>query len=180
MIGKEKPLTTKSTKENSRPSFGCYYRPMRKVKIFITILAIVFCFAITGDACSLIHGYFHQVTHLKGRVVGKSFGPIQFRWLRRMYNVSGAELEVYEYASPRHKDAKPLARAVANSAGEFEFGTLKEGHYSLFIKGGGMQDSFDIEITNKVPRTKEVTLDISPIFSDCTGGHEFEAQAEKK
>jgi hypothetical protein len=153
---------------------------MRKVKIFITILAIVFCFAITGDACSLIRGYFHQVTHLKGRVVGKSLGAIQFRWLRRMYNVSGAELEVYEYGRPWPRDAKPLAQTIANSAGEFEFGTLKEGHYSLFIKGGGMQDSFDIEITNKVPRTKEVTLDISPIFPDCTGGHEFEVQAEKR
>jgi hypothetical protein len=157
-----------------------YYRVMRKVKIFITILAIVFCFATTGDACSLIPGYFHQVTHLKGRVVGKSLGHIQFRWLRRMYKVSGAELEIYEYASPWRKDAKPLARTVANSAGEFEFGTLKEGHYALFIKGGGMQDLFDVEITNKVPVTKLVTIDISPFFPDCKGGHEIEIQAEKK
>jgi hypothetical protein len=153
---------------------------MRNVALRMTVPALLLCLAVHAAACSQAVGYFHQVTRLKGKVVGKSLGPVQFRWLRRRYKVSGAELEIYEYASPWPKDAKPLARTVANSAGEFEFGRLKEGHYALFIKGGGMQDLFDVEITNKVPHTKEVTLDISPIFPDCTGGHEFEVQAEKK
>jgi hypothetical protein len=152
---------------------------MQRVGLRITALVLLVCFATHADACSWAVGYYH-VTRLKGRVVGKSLGPIQFRWLRQAFSVSGAELEVYEYSRPWPKDAKPLARTVANSAGEFEFATLKEGHYTLRIKGGGMQDAFDVEITSKVPPTRNVTLDISPIFPDCSGGHWFEVQAEKK
>jgi len=39
---------------------------------------------------------------------------------------------------------------------------------------------FDIEITNKVPATKQGVIDISPFFRGCTGGHEIEIQQEKK
>ena len=145
------------------------------------MLAICLCLSIEADACSWAVGYFHQVTRLKGKVVGRSLGPLQFRWLRRMYNVSGAALELYDYQGWNWKrDNKPLARTVANSTGEFEFAALKEGHYTLGIKGNGLEDWFDIEITNKVPVTKQITIDISPVAPDCTGGHEIEVQAEKK
>jgi len=153
---------------------------MQRVELRITALILLVCFATHADACSWTVGYFRQVTRLKGKVVGKSLGPLQFRWLRRAFSVSGAELEVYEYSRPWPKDAQPFARTVANPAGEFEFAALKEGHYTLRIRGGGMQDAFDVEITSKVPFTKEVTLDISPIFPDCSGGHEFEVQPKKK
>jgi phage major head subunit gpT-like protein len=73
-----------------------------------------------------------------------------------------------------------LAQAIANSSGEFDFGALKEGHYTLQVKGQGLGDGFDVEITNKVPATKQITIDISPIAPDCTGGHEIEVQSEKK
>jgi hypothetical protein len=154
---------------------------MQRVGLHITALALLVCFATHADACSWTVGYFHQVTRLKGRVVGKSLGPLQFRWLRRAFSVSGAELEIFEYQG-RHwtKDNKPVARTVANSSGEFEFTDLKEGHYTLHINGGEMSDWFDVEITNKAPPTKQVTLDISPIFPDCSGGHGFEVQAEKR
>jgi len=153
---------------------------MQRVGLRITALALLVCFATYADACSLAGGYFHQVTRLKGRVVGKSLGPFQFKWLRRMYSVSGAELELYEYQGKWKEGGKPLARTVANSAGEFEFAALKEGHYSLIIKGKDREDWFNVEITNKVPVTSQITIDISPIAPDCTGGHEIEVQSAKK
>jgi hypothetical protein len=32
---------------------------------------------------------------------------------------------------------------------------------------------FEIEITDKVQATRSITIDMSPIHPDCTGGHEF-------
>jgi hypothetical protein len=154
---------------------------MRNVALRMTVPALLLCLAVHAAACSQAVGYFHQVTRLKGKVVGKSLGPVQFRWLRRMYDVSGAELELYDYQGwSWKKDSKPLARTVSNSSGEFEFAALKEGHYTLGIKGNALEAWFDIEITNKVPVTNQITIDISPIAPDCTGGHEIEVQSAKK
>jgi hypothetical protein len=159
---------------------SCIISHMRRFALRSAALAFVICFTLQADACQWAVGFFHQVTCLKGKVVGKSLGPMQFRWLRRSFSVSGAKLELYEYQDPWQEGRKPLAHAFANSSGEFEFIALKEGHYNLQIKGGGMEDWFDIEITNKVPTTKQVIIDISPNFPDCTGGHEIDVQAEKK
>ena len=154
---------------------------MRVASHRVAALALVLCFAWHANACSLAIGYFHQVTGLKGRVVGASLGALQSRWLRRMFTVSGAELEVYEYSSgKRFEDRKPLARVVTNQKGEFEFASLKEGHYTLHIKGRNLEDWFDVEITNKVPVTRQIIIDASPVFPDCTGGHEMEIQANPK
>jgi len=56
-----------------------------------------------------------------------------------------------------------------NSDGHFDFGPLKIGHYTLVIEG----DQFDVEIKDLPRLTESVTIDVSPIFPDCTGGHEF-------
>jgi len=56
-----------------------------------------------------------------------------------------------------------------NSDGRFDFGPLKTGHYTLVIEG----DQFDVEIKDLPRLTESVTIDVSPIFPDCTGGHEF-------
>ena len=96
-----------------------------------------------------------------------------------MHSVSGAKLEVYEYRRKWKEGMQPLAQTVANSSGEFDFASLKEGHYTLHINGGGMEDWFDIEVTSKVPETKQMTIDISPFSPDCTGGHEIEVQTKK-
>lgn len=152
---------------------------MRVASYRVAAFVLALCFTWPANACSLATGYFHQVTCLKGRVVGVSLGPIQSRWLRRMFTVSGAELEVYEYSSgKRIEDRKPLARVVTNRKGEFEFASLKEGHYTLHIKGNNLEDWFDVEITNKVPVTRQIIIDVSPILPDCTGGHEMEVQAK--
>jgi hypothetical protein len=36
-----------------------------------------------------------------------------------------------------------------------------------------MGGRFDVEVTDSVRITKNVTIDVSPIAPDCTGGHEF-------
>jgi hypothetical protein len=98
-----------------------------------------------------------------------------------MFPVSGAELTIYEYNQAFHWDRKPaVAKTNANSAGEFEFGEIPEGHYRLEIIGRNLYDLFDVEITRKAPVTKSITIDVSPIFPDCTGGHEFEVEALSK
>ena len=152
----------------------------RAVRI-AAVIAILLCIVFPASACSWAVGYFHQITCLKGKVVGKSLGPLQFRWLRQSFSVPGATLELYDYpATPWRNGAKPLARTIADSSGEFDFGSVPEGHYSLYIKGRDLEDLFDVEITRKARVTRKVILDISPHSPDCTGGHEFLVEDDKK
>ena len=99
-----------------------------------------------------------------------------------MFSVSGAELTLYDYNQPFHWDMKPpvVARTRTTPAGEFEFGNIKEGHYRLEILDPNRDDVFDVEITNQVSKTKSILIDVSPIHPDCTGGHEFEVETEKR
>jgi hypothetical protein len=115
-------------------------------------------------------------------VVGRSLGPFQLKWLRRLFSVSGAELTLYNYDQPFDWTNKlpAVARTRATPAGQFEFGDIKQGHYRLEISDGNLDDLFDVEITNRVSKTKSILIDVSPIFPDCTGGHQFEVEAEKK
>jgi hypothetical protein len=52
----------------------------------------------------------------------------------------------------------------------FDFGPLRTGHYRLAIDD---KDSFDVEIKELPQVTESVTIDVSPVYPDCTGGHEF-------
>ena len=150
--------------------------------LWIFAISVLSILSGNAKACELARGYFYQVTSLKGRIVGRSLGPVQFRWLRRMFSVSGAELTLYDYNQPFNWDHKPpaIARTQTTPAGEFEFGDIKEGHYRLEIHGESRHSLFDVEITNQVSKTKSILIDVSPIHPDCTGGHQFEVEAEKK
>jgi hypothetical protein len=97
-----------------------------------------------------------------------------------MFSVSRAQLEVFEDSSTTLSHPKLLAQTVSDKAGEFEFGTLKEGRYALHIKGSGMDDWFAVEITNKALATKRIMVDISPIHPDCSGGHAILIEAERQ
>jgi hypothetical protein len=97
-----------------------------------------------------------------------------------MSSVSGADLKLYEYSQPWDQKRPAIAHVTANAAGEFEFTNIPEGHYRLEISGKDLDDLFDVEITSKVPKTKSVTIDVSPARPDCTSGHEFEVETEKK
>ena len=128
-----------------------------------------------ADACSLAPGYFHQVTALRGRIVGKDLGLLQFRWLRQSFSVSDAGLVLYECRWPaKVEQLKRISTTKTDSDGKFDFGALPKGHYSLNINVKGSEvDWFDIQVSNDVRPTESVLIDVSPVAPDCTGGHEF-------
>jgi hypothetical protein len=142
------------------------------ITLFVTIISTL------AGACSLavVHGYFHQVTAVRGQVVGRSLGPLQFRWLRQSFRVPRANLALYEYRWPaKHGDLKLIAFIGTDSRGNFDFGPIAQGHYVLEItaKDPDLMGEFDVEVTDTVKATDRITIDISPIHPDCSGGHEF-------
>ena len=125
-------------------------------------------------ACSFANGYFHQATKLKGEVVGRSLGPLQFRLLRQLFHVPNIELTLYEFQKrPYQGDLKQIAKTKADALGTFDFGSLPRGHYTLEVGPDNYSQWFDVELTDLVRETESITIDVSPFFPDCTGGHEF-------
>src|ERR1039458_3402743 len=126
-------------------------------------------------ACSLVMGHFHQVTAIRGRIVGKDLGLLGFRWFRQTFRVNDATLTLYEYRSPaKVEELKRVAAIKTDSYGDFDFGDIPKGHYSLDINVTGsdrLGGWFDVEITDSVKTTKNITIDVSPITPECTGGH---------
>ncbi len=127
------------------------------------------------SACSLAWGYFYQVTNLRGTVVGTSVYVFP-RWLRQLIVRRKLTMTLYEYCSPcASKSLVPVKFVLTDGDGHFDFGTLKPGHYTLRVAGEEWinADTFDLEVKG-LPNPKEsVLIDVSPIASDCTGGHEF-------
>ena len=65
----------------------------------------------------------------------------------------------------------PIIRRVeTDGEGRFDFGPLETSHYTLIIDS---EDSFDVELKKLPQVTESVTIDVSPVLPDCTGGHEF-------
>jgi hypothetical protein len=120
-------------------------------------------------------GYFHQVTAIRGRVVGSSW--LGIRWLLQSVSVTNATLTLYEYRFPAWtKQQKKIAVVESDEHGNFDFGSIPEGHYSLDVEVKGsdrMGGWFDVEVIDTVKATKNITIDISPVSPDCSGGHEF-------
>jgi hypothetical protein len=149
------------------------------------VLVIVLLLGLNGAhafACTWAAGYFHRVRTLKGHVVGARLGPVNFRWLRQSFDVSGAELTLYLYP-PQPGGTKLVAvkSGRTDSHGRFDFGNVAPGHYWLEIhKQDDLADSFEVEITTSVPETADILIDISPITPDCKGGHEFNVQTVAK
>jgi len=114
---------------------------------------------------------------IRGRVVGRNLGIFNFRWLRQSFTVSNATLSLYEYRWPvKVEDRKRIAVRKSDSHGNFDFGKVALGHYSLVVavpNSDMLGGWFDVEITDKVNPTESVLLDVSPIHPDCTGGNEF-------
>jgi hypothetical protein len=71
----------------------------------------------------------------------------------------------------------PLVKKVETDGnGMFDFGVLRTGHYTLAIDD---EDFFDVEIKVLPQITESVTIDVSPVFPDCTGGHEFHIKTRR-
>ena len=146
----------------------------RKAVIAIPLLLTIFTAVCYG--CQFVDS-FHQVTALRGRVVGKNLWLFQFRWLRQSFSVSSGTLTLYEYRSPaKVSELKKVAVVRSDSHGNFDFGKLPIGHYYLNIesrRSDALNDWFEVEVNETVKPTDNVLIDISPIRPDCSGGHEF-------
>src|SRR3954469_18833877 len=95
----------------------------------VVVVLLVFFSADIAWCCSLAQGYFHQVTRLKGNVVGRSYkslGPAQWlqyvRWLRQR-SVDSADLRLYKYVWPfsDKKELIEVAHTRSDSSGDFDF-----------------------------------------------------------
>lgn len=138
----------------------------------VALAALLLLAVSRAHACEWAIGYFYQVTALKGRVVGTDSRAYLPRWLRQSFAKKHARLALYEYRWPRTPDnMPPIVRTVETDAeGTFDFGPLRPGHYTLVIED---EDSFDVEVKESPQVTKSVTIDVSTVSPDCTGGHEF-------
>jgi hypothetical protein len=152
---------------------------VRGVTRNLAIVTVVGIVSTVAGACSLapLHGYFHQVTAIRGRVVGKSLGPFQFRWIRQSFGVRSARVALYEYRWPaRIEELNLVSLLNTDKSGNFDFGSIAKGHYVLIVSVKNpelMGAAFDVEVTEKVKATGDITIDVSPIRPDCSGGLEF-------
>jgi hypothetical protein len=148
----------------------------RKIKLLI-IASLSLATISPAHSCSLISGYFYQVTALKGQVVGSQNFIIQsIQWLRQSLGRNHAELTLYEYSQTKSfATLLPLKTTTADSKGNFDFGPIPPGHYTLTIHEPTWNNSdyFDVEIKPLPTPTASKLIDISPIHPDCTGGHQF-------
>jgi hypothetical protein len=148
----------------------------RQIKLLI-IASLSLATILPAHSCSLIPGYFYQVTALKGQVVGSQNFILQsIPWLRQSLGRSHAELTLYEYSQTKSLATWPKLKAVtADYHGNFDFGPIPLGHYTLTIHEPTWNNSdyFDVEIKSLPTPTASALIDISPIHPDCTGGHQF-------
>jgi hypothetical protein len=139
----------------------------------VIVLAVVVFQVQMAYPCSWAIGYFNQVTCLRGTVVGLNRGwP---RWLRQRVTRDNVNMRLYRYRWPLRPSEMPAVKKVkTDDSGRFDFGELQEGHYTLVIDWPSeYAEWFDVEI-KKLPRqTSSVKIDVSPVYPDCTGGHEF-------
>lgn len=139
------------------------------------ILAAVFLLLeYPAHSCEWAVGHFHQITCLRGSIVGTNRGwP---RWVRQRVVRDNVNARLYEYRWPLHdRREMPLVKAIkTDKRGGFDFGELPKGHYTLVIDWPTeYAEWFDVEIITLPKPTTSVKIDVSPVYPDCTGGHEF-------
>lgn len=144
------------------------------------LLLLALAFAVLAPstfACSFPVDYFHQVTRLRGTVVGvASHDPRHiWGWMRQRVAVAGAKLTLYEYRWPiADENGRRLVKSTkADKNGAFDFGALPDGHYTLVIDAPWGRDLYDAQMVKSAPQTASIMIDVSPVYPDCTGGHEF-------
>ena len=155
---------------------------MRTMVYAVVITGVLMLGAQEAISCSLLHGYFYQVTQLRGRIVGMTnYWPLLgYRsypsWLQHRVARDHVKLRLYKYGWPiRDRSETPLVETLTTDKnGRFDFGSVPVGHYTLVIDWPNVDgDSFDVEVNNLAAETSSVTIDVSQVDPDCTGGHEF-------
>lgn len=150
--------------------------------VSLVLLAASVGLPLTSGACSWAVGYFYQVTALRGRVVGARLGWLQeIPPLRRAFVRRHASLTLYVYqrpVSPR-THLQVVKTVQSDDHGWFDFGAVPSGHYRLVIQDGQyFSDWFDVEVRKLARTTHYVTIDVSPVSPDCSGGHTFEVKTK--
>jgi hypothetical protein len=149
----------------------------QRKRLVATITAILILWVPQAPACEWAIGYFYQVSNLKGTVVGTNLPLLRsVRSLRQSFNRRRVRLALYDYRWP-HKASEmvPLKSVVTDADGNFDFGALSAGHYTLIVEEEKwpQSDWFDVEVKGPSNPKESVTIDISPVTPDCKGGHEF-------
>ena len=150
-----------------------------KAKFVFAATCIVFCAAMTAFPCSMKFPSY-TVTQLRGKVVGHFFGShvqaLAPDWLRRWFSVSNAQLTLYEYDPDPETGyrGRVASTARSDSKGNFNFPKLENGRYVLSVNVKATPELgafFFVEINPTATPTKSVTIDASPLLSDCSGGN---------
>jgi len=146
-------------------------------KAFLLSSLLIFA-AVSANPCDLPVGYFHQVTALRGQIVGLKAGVFQYsRSLRQSFKRNNVRLILYQYRSGDQRPWMPIVKIIhADQEGHFDFGPLAPGHYTLEVddKVWDTESWFDVEVLIPMPQeTASVTVDISPNFPNCRGGQEM-------
>ena len=146
--------------------------------VTLTVLQMLAVLPAAAVPCAEPSGHFHQVTRLRGTVVGVNNGDWRHRiaWFRQRASVGDAKLTLYAYRSSASRDdGRPVLKiARTNKQGLFDFGQLPKGHYTLRIDDPwGGETRFDVEIAALPKPVDIVMIDVSPLYPDCTGGREF-------
>ncbi len=147
----------------------------------LLLLVLTLLLATQAYPCTWEEGYFYQESALRGNVVGARIGPLQhIRWLRQSYARKNARLTLYEYLRPiKQRDEMPLVKTTKTDVnGRFDFGEVAPGHYTLIVDDDewGTSEWFAVEVRKQAKMANAVTIDVSPPFPDCKGGHEFLSQ----
>ena len=142
--------------------------------IFITIAFL--CLLQQANSCSWAVGYFYQVKHLRGILVGTGSYRLSYpRWIRQRVRRADVNLRLYKYCHPcAMHGVPPFAESRTDKTGRFDFGNLPEGHYTLAIDWPAEYgNSFDVEVKPLSTATPPVKIDVSPVDPACRGGHEI-------
>ena len=124
----------------------------------------------------------YSISKFRGRVVGKSLGPLQYRWLRRWFNATGTQLSLTKplpdsyYEGNVIKNSALVGEQKIGTTGAFDFGELPSGEYSLTVALPG-EDAvgFAFSIDPGAPHA-EVLIDASPGYYCRCCGWNFESR----
>jgi hypothetical protein len=149
-----------------------------RILICTTLLICMLFQTRPAYSCSWAIGYFHQVTKLRGSVVG-SMNPWLPRLVQQRVPRGGVKLNLYEYRWPLHEQSEmPLVKKVTTDRdGRFDFGNLNEGHYTLVIDWPSESANwFDVEIKRFSKETSFVKIDVSACASRLHRGSRVHRQ----
>jgi hypothetical protein len=117
-----------------------------------------------------------HLARFRGQVVGKNLWIVQYRWLRRRFKAAGTTLSLVrvlpstEYQGNVVRNGERAGETVINSSGNFDFGNLTPGQYSLTVTYPG-EDAVEFGfVIDPSARSADVLIDASPAYyCNCCG-----------